>query len=105
MLGIKVKRTLFQSGCAANSEVIGTTEAAQSVSTSKSKEMFTRANYVNTLADIVINLDPKYRNWGVKKIKNTANLKGFDDVSDVAQKVLDEGFDSFTVGDYIKLVA
>ena len=66
---------------------------------------FAKASYVNTLVDIITNLDPKYRSWGIHKIKNAANLKGFNDVRDVAQKVLDEGLDSFTVGDYINLTA
>ena len=73
--------------------------------TTKKADTFSKVNYTNTLVDILINLAPNYRRHGIQKIKNAANLKGFDDVRDAAQKVLDEGFDSFTIGDYIKLTA
>ena len=73
--------------------------------TAKKANVFLKVSYANTLVDILVNLDQKYRSWGIQKIKNAANLKGFDDVRIAAQKVLDEGFDSFTVGDYINLTA
>ncbi len=64
-----------------------------------------KIDYVNNLANAVSNSNSKRRRWDVYTIKNAAKLKGFDDVRDAAQKVLEEGFDSFTVGDYISLTA
>ena len=69
------------------------------------KPVFTKVDYANNLANAVSNSNSKRRRWDVYTIKNAVNLKGFDDVRDAAQKVLDEGFDSFTVGDYLKLIA
>ena len=64
-----------------------------------------KTDYANNLANAVANSPYARRRWDVYTIKNAANLKGFDDVCIAAQKVLDEGFDSFTVGDYINLTA
>ena len=66
---------------------------------------FSKMDYANSLADAVATSTSARRRWNVYTIKNAANLKGFDDVRIAAQKVLDEGFDSFTVGDYINLTA
>ena len=64
-----------------------------------------KTDYANNLANAVANSPYARHRWDVYTIKNAANLKGFDDVRIAAQKVLDEGFDSFTVGDYINLTA
>lgn len=66
---------------------------------------FPKADYANALAGIITTLKPDLRNWGIQKIKNATKLRKFDDVSCAAQRVLDEGFDAFTVGDYLELIA
>lgn len=70
------------------------------------KPVFSKIHYVYGIADAVSNLSSfKRRRWDIYTIKNAANLKGFTDVCDVAQRILDEGFDAFTVGDYLRLTA
>ena len=69
------------------------------------KTIFSKANYAYTLADILLNLSPAFRRCGIQKIKKAAITNGFDDVSNAAQKVLDEGFEAFTIGDYLNLTA
>ena len=69
------------------------------------KPIFTKVDYANNLANAVSNSNSKRRRWDVYTIKNASALKGFDDVHDAANKALNEGFDTFTVGDYLHLIA
>ena len=94
-------------------ELIGTTDATNLKKSSTNEELqnvnnkpvFTKVDYANNLANAVSNSNSKRRRWDVYTIKNASALKGFDDIRDAANKVLNEGFDSFTVGDYFRLIA